>query len=94
MTLRSHGQGLVEGAAAVGACHPQLCEQARSLAVGEHAEQFDDRRRALDLPRLRSLRGRAARVEPRDVPLGQWASASSGYRIGSASMRTMFAGSW
>jgi hypothetical protein len=94
MTLRGHRQRLVEGAAAVGTRHLELREQPRSLSVRKHAQELDDRRGALDLSRLRGLRRRAARVEPRNGTLRQCARASSGYRIADASMRTMFAGNW
>ena len=94
MTLRRHRQRLVEGTAAMGARHLELREEPRRLSVGKHAQELDDRRRASDLPRLRCLRGRATGVETRDGALRQWASASSGYRIAEASIRTMFAGSW
>ena len=61
--------------------------------IGSHHE-FDDRRRALDLPRLRRVGRGAACVEPWNRALCQCARASSGYRTADASIRNMFAGSW
>ena len=93
MALRSHCQRLVEGAAAVGTRHLQRGEEARGLAVGKHSQELDDRRRASDLSRVGRVGRGAACVEPRNEALRQCASASAGYRIGAASIRTMFAGS-
>jgi hypothetical protein len=92
--LRRHRKWFVECSSAVRARHLELREEPRRLAIGKHPQELDDSGRASYLPRLGSFRRRAARVEPRDGALRQCARASSGYRIGEASIRTMFAGSW
>ena len=92
MALRGHRQRLVKGATAVCTWHLQRGKEPRGLAVGEHSQELDDRRRASDLPRLGRVRRGSACVESRNEALRQWASASAGYRSGSASIRIMFAG--